>query len=63
VRGFGHSLERLCHRSEKLVGKDKPLVRAAEREGSSFPLRGITTLLAISGQLSAISLINEFKKL
>jgi hypothetical protein len=23
VRGFSHSLERLCHQSEKLVGKDK----------------------------------------
>jgi hypothetical protein len=25
VREFSHSLERLCHQSEKLVGKDKPL--------------------------------------
>jgi hypothetical protein len=22
--GFSHSLERLCHRAEKLMGKDKP---------------------------------------
>jgi hypothetical protein len=24
VRGFFHSLERLCHQSEELVGNDKP---------------------------------------